>query len=113
MPRALGAFFLALSAALLLGSGPTARGESGGAPSARGPTRRISVEIRGMACPFCAYGLEKQLRKLPGVEEVEIDVAEARAVLTVRGAGPADSDLRAAVQKAGFTPGRIERPPPK
>jgi copper chaperone CopZ len=32
------------------------------------------LKIDGLACPFCAYGIEKSLSRLQGVEQVETDI---------------------------------------
>ena len=33
------------------------------------------VQVDGMNCPFCVYGIEKQLEKLDGVKNVETELA--------------------------------------
>ncbi len=42
----------------------------------------VSVQVDGLSCPFCAYGLEKKLRKVENVARIEIRVDEGRAVVT-------------------------------
>ena len=32
--------------------------------------------VDGLACPFCAYGIEKRLNKVDGVTGVEVDVGK-------------------------------------
>lgn len=66
------------------------------------------VRVDGLACPFCAYGLEKKLKKLPGVSRVDIDLESGRASFDVASdtllmPGP----VREAVREAGFTPRAI------
>ncbi|HKJ69710.1 MAG TPA: hypothetical protein VKA68_17270, partial [bacterium] len=36
----------------------------------------ITIQVKGLACPFCAYGLEKKLGKLNGVKQVYIGLDE-------------------------------------
>jgi len=73
----------------------------------------LHVQVDGLACPFCAYGLEKKLKPLPGVEGVRIDYKEGWVELTVEeGADLDESAIRAAVRAAGFTPGAIHRGAP-
>ncbi len=63
------------------------------------------VGVDGLACPFCAYGVEKQLSRVSGVREVETDVAKGVVVLRVEPGESLDEDaVRDAVRKAGFTP---------
>jgi len=35
--------------------------------------RAVTVSVDGMACPFCAYGVEKKLKRVVGVESITID----------------------------------------
>ncbi len=58
-----------------------------GAALAEPPTYKLGVD--GLACPFCAYGIEKQLSKLEDVERIDVDI-EKGAVFAEgdgRGAG--------------------------
>lgn len=71
---------------------------------------RYALGVKGLACPFCAYGIEKHLRKLEGVEAVEVDVAGGRVLVTMDG----DADLtreraEQAVDRAGFTLAAFEK----
>ncbi len=69
----------------------------------------IQLQVNGLACPFCAYGLEKKLRALPGVNDVSIDINNGRVVMVIRGSEIPDVEaVRKAVKKAGFTPGTVE-----
>lgn len=61
------------------------------------------IGIDGLACPFCAYGIEKQLRKLDGVAGLEVDLAQG--VVTIRmneGKVLTGAEAEKAVKKAGF-----------
>ncbi len=39
------------------------------------------LEVFGMTCPFCGFGIEKKLRAVPGVSEVTITMDEGRIQL--------------------------------
>ncbi len=68
----------------------------------------VKVEVKGLACPFCAYGLEKKLKDLDGVETIKIDVEEGFAYLTVlKSKKPTKETLEKIVTDAGFTPSSI------
>ena len=68
----------------------------------------IRLRVDGLACPFCAYGLEKKLRALAGVQDVSIDINRGKVVLEVAGSELPDLEaVREAVKKAGFTPGPV------
>lgn len=69
---------------------------------AAGP--QYALEVKGLACPFCAYGIEKRLNKMEGVEEVEVDVAGGRVVVTMKkGATLTREKADKAVDEAGFS----------
>ncbi len=73
-----------------------------------GQTATIAVD--GLSCPFCAYGLEKNLKKMNGVESVKIDLKTGKATVTLKqGTDVDDKTLRQAVKKAGFTAHTITR----
>ncbi len=62
------------------------------------------LRIDGLACPFCAYGIEKQLSKLEGVVRIDVDIE--KGAVTVRlneGATLDEATAKAAVKRAGFT----------
>ncbi len=69
-----------------------------------------SLTVDGLACPFCAYGIEKQLTALEGVESIEIDIDEGTVlVTTAEGAEIDEADFEQAVDDAGFTLRKVEQ----
>ncbi len=96
--------FLLLTILLLAAPlAPTAAQETT-APSA-------TITVDGLSCPFCAYGLEKHLKKVPGVERVDINMKDGQVIVRLKpGARVDDAALKAAVKKAGFTARRITQP---
>ncbi len=65
----------------------------------------VSVQVDGLSCPFCAYGLEKKLRKVGNVASLEIQVSKGRAVLTPEQGTSLDlAAVEQAVRDGGFTP---------
>jgi copper chaperone CopZ len=68
----------------------------------------VKVEVKGLACPFCAYGLEKKLKETDGVKTIKIDVEEGLAYLSVlKSQKPTKETLEKIVTDAGFTPSSI------
>ena len=62
------------------------------------------VEIDGLACPFCVYGIEKQLSQVEGVSELKTDIKAGIVLVTVAEGATLDEDaVRQAVTHAGFT----------
>ena len=69
---------------------------------------QISIRVDGLSCPFCAYGLEKKLKRLEGAEKVWIDIENGVAEITVaEGKSILEENLKKAVLEAGFTPREI------
>ena len=68
----------------------------------------IVVEVDGLACPFCAYGLEKKLKKLDGVEAIYVDMDKGK-----KDAALSEDKIRKAVSDAGFTVRDITYPQKK
>ncbi len=65
----------------------------------------VSAELRvnGLSCPFCAFGIEKKLLDVDGVQGVEVFLDDGRIALTFEPENAATvSDLEKAVEKAGF-----------
>jgi copper chaperone len=60
-----------------------------------------SIVVTGMSCDHCANAVRAEIGKLPGVAEVDVDVA-AGTVLISAGPMPGDGALRHAVEEAGY-----------
>lgn len=62
------------------------------------------IGVDGLACPFCVYGVEKQLSKVDGVAEVETELKTGIILMTVDEGVTLDEEaLRQAITDAGFT----------
>lgn len=72
--------------------------------SAQVATPLYTFQVDGLACPFCAYGIEKQLNAIDGVAAVAIDIKTGTVRITLR-AGATLDEMTAgkAVKAAGFT----------
>lgn len=90
---------------VLVGALPSLAGPSRLAAQESGDVgRQAVITVEGLQCPFCAYGIQKHLKKLPGATKVEIELAESQAIVSFQaGADVSDDQLRGAVRKAGFT----------
>ncbi len=65
---------------------------------------QYSLRIDGLACPFCAYGIEKRLSAIEGVESIETDVRSGQVIVTLaEGKTLSEQVARQAVKDAGFT----------
>ncbi|HHM05474.1 MAG TPA: copper chaperone [Gammaproteobacteria bacterium] len=70
---------------------------------------RYVLRVDGLACPFCAYGIEKKLIRTEGVEAVDMDLAQGQVIVKVRaGAELGEARLERLVDEAGFTLRSVE-----
>ena len=68
------------------------------------------IGVDGLSCPFCAFGLEKRLKKVENLESISIDMDKGQAVVIAKpGATIKEEDLREAVKKAGFSVSSLEK----
>lgn len=68
----------------------------------------VKIEVDGLSCPFCAYGLEKNLKEFENIKEIKIDVENAFMLLSIFEGKGIDEDLiRKNIKDAGFTPRKI------
>jgi copper chaperone len=56
--------------------------------------------VTGMSCAHCVASVREEVGALPGVTEIDVDLATGR--LTVAGRAIDDAAVRAAVAEAGY-----------
>ena len=72
------------------------------------PTQ-YQLRVDGLACPFCAYGIEKELNRTDGVESIQIDINAGTVTVTMaEGATMTEAQAGRIVEDAGFTLGGFE-----
>ncbi|MFF0575006.1 heavy-metal-associated domain-containing protein [Streptosporangium saharense] len=57
--------------------------------------------VGGMTCGHCVSSVSGEIGKVGGVTDVRVDLASG--AVTVSGAGFSDEEIRAAVERAGYT----------
>jgi len=60
-----------------------------------------SIIVTGMSCDHCANAIRAEIGRLPGVAEVDVDVAGGQVRITGEPL-PGDAALREAVEEAGY-----------
>jgi periplasmic mercuric ion binding protein len=66
-------------------------------------TPDVVIEVGGLACPFCAYGIEKRLHKIDELAELSVLLEEGKVQLKVKEGETVSSErLRKAIADAGF-----------
>ena len=71
---------------------------------------QLSFRIEGMTCAGCVARVERVLKKVPGVEQANVNLAAERATVDFDSTAAGSEGLFEAVRKAGFTP-RAEAAP--
>ncbi len=62
------------------------------------------MRVDGLACPYCAYGIEKKLNKVDGVEKIDVDLNKGLVTVTVAdGVKLSDEQMTQLFNDAGFT----------
>lgn len=66
---------------------------------------KFEIQVDGLGCPFCAYGLEKKFKEFKGIRQVKIDIETGNFTF----AYPSEKklpleDVEHQVEKAGYTP---------
>ncbi len=65
--------------------------------------------VDGLACPFCAYGVEKQVGGLDNVESVDILIDQGIVAVTMASGKTLDeASAKQAISDAGFTLRKFE-----
>lgn len=62
-------------------------------------TRTRTWSAEAISCDHCKHAIESEVATVPGVESVEVDIAEKK--ITVRGDAPDDAVV-AAIDEAGY-----------
>lgn len=70
--------------------------------------KEVTVPIAGMTCAACSARIEKQVGKLDGVSLAAVNFATEKGVFTYDPDKIRLSQIKAAIQKAGYTPLEIE-----
>ncbi len=70
---------------------------------------QYQLRVDGLACPFCAYGIEKELKRTEGVAGIAIDINAGIVTVTMtEGATMAEAKASQIVKDAGFTLGSFK-----
>lgn len=92
-----------LAAALWLPPMAAIASPSATVPAAAEHSTYYQLQVDGLACPFCAYGIEKKLHAIKGVEAVQTDIASGSVYIRMTpGATLDEATANQAVQAAGF-----------
>lgn len=63
-------------------------------------TDTLTYDVPGISCDHCRVAITAEVSRVPGVADVDVDVAARR--VTVTGDSPDDALVRAAIDEAGY-----------
>jgi mercuric ion binding protein len=65
---------------------------------------QYTIRVDGLACPFCAYGIEKKLKAIDGVQNIDIDLDKGLVIVIANDSVIlTDEQMTTLFQDAGFT----------
>ena len=62
----------------------------------------VELKVEGMDCEGCVKSVTRMLSGVPGVQKVDVSLAEARARVTYDPAKTGVADMKKAVERAGY-----------
>lgn len=76
----------------------------------------LVVNVKGLVCPSCAYGIKKHLTKTKKVDTVKLDVTDQLVYISeLKNKTLTDKEIHTAIKNAGYEIGKggINRSSPK
>jgi len=65
---------------------------------------RYQMRVDGLACPYCAYGIEKKFKSIEGVSNIKVDLKNGLVTVTVAtGKLLTEEQLKRLFSDSGFT----------
>ncbi len=62
------------------------------------------IRVDGLACPYCAYGIEKKLKQIDGVGKIDVDLDKGLVDVDVaNGTTLTEPQMKKLFKDAGFT----------
>ena len=70
--------------------------------------KKIELGVDGMTCASCSAAVERTVRKLPGVFEINVNLTTNRAYINYDPRNVKLAEIKSAISKAGYSPRDIE-----
>jgi len=61
------------------------------------------IKINGMSCGHCVMAVEKSIRKLPGIEDVKVQLAEGQALVVFDESKVSLAAIAHSIEEAGYS----------
>ena len=66
---------------------------------------QFKVKVKGLGCPFCAFGLEKRFKKIEGINDIQIDLEQGLLEFNISAEKRLTFEqIQYQVESAGYTP---------
>jgi len=73
---------------------------------------RYEMRVDGLACPFCAYGIEKKLKAVEGTSDISVDLDKGLVMVNIaEGKELTEEQMKKLFQDAGFTYRSMKKSP--
>ena len=73
---------------------------------------RYDMRVDGLACPFCAYGVEKKLKAIEGTSDIHVDLDKGLVSVTVsEGKELTEEQMKKLFTDSGFTYRSMKKTP--
>ncbi len=70
------------------------------------------MRVDGLACPFCAYGIEKKLKAIEGTTNIDVDLNKGLVSVNVaEGTELTDEQMKKLFNDSGFTYRSMKKTP--
>ncbi len=69
--------------------------------------RKVKISIEGMHCASCASNIERSLKKVDGVKEVNVNLLTRKGIVEADD-NVKDEELKKAVERTGYKAVKIE-----
>lgn len=68
------------------------------------------MRVDGLACPFCAYGIEKKLKAIDGVSDIKVDLDKGKVSVNIsEGKELSEEQMKKLFNDSGFTYRSMEK----
>jgi copper ion binding protein len=64
-----------------------------------------TIKVQGMTCNHCVMRVVKALKAVPGVQDAQVDLGKAQAVITFEESTVTPEKLSSAIVEAGYKAG--------
>jgi copper chaperone len=65
---------------------------------------KYEMRVDGLACPFCAYGIEKKLKAIEGASKINVDLNKGLVIVNMaEGTELTEEQMKKMFNDSGFT----------